>query len=358
MVPERCFVVSSRRVFGAAEHDTPMESIERLVLLALSSLLFSCSDPEPFEGDGSPLDDVLRINQLQTKGTHNSYHIAPADPGLGAWQYTHAPLDEQLRSQGVRAVELDVQLSATTDRFEVFHFPGLDEGTTCRLFADCLAALESWSAQHPRHHLLFVQIEPKDVPPADDPEPYFARLEQEILNVWPRSRIVTPDDVRGGFATLPEAIAGAGWPTLGATRGKVLLFIDNSREFRSAYTRSGRDLAGRLMFVDADVGAPYAGVLVLNDPNEAVREAVELGYIVRTRADADLREPLTADTSRRDAALASGAHIISTDFPVRVSGIDYAVEIPGGAPSRCNPLVAPPGCKSSDIERSRSLGVD
>ena len=331
---------------------------QRFVLITAAAAAFGCSDPEPFERSGPPLDDVLRVNQLQTKGTHNSYHIAPADPGLGAWLYTHAPLDEQLRAQGVRAVELDTQLNATTNRFEVLHFPGLDEGTTCRVFADCLTALKSWSDQNPRHHLLFVQIEPKDVPPAPDPEPYFARLEQEVLAVWPRTRLITPDDVRGAAPTLREAVLSEGWPTLGATRGKMLLFIDNSREFRDAYTRAGRDLNGRLMFIDADVDAAYAGVLILNDPDDAVREAVELGFIVRTRADADLREPRTGDTSRRDAALASGAHIVSTDFPVLVSGIDYSVTIPGGTPSRCNPLVAPPGCQPLHIENPGRLGAE
>jgi hypothetical protein len=333
------------------------EPTQRLLLAAAAATCFGCSDPEPFERGGPPLDEVLRINQLQTKGTHNSYHIAPADPGLGAWLYTHAPLDEQLRAQGVRAFELDTQLNATTSRFEVLHLPGLDEGTTCRSFAACLTTLKTWSDQNPGHHVLLVQIEPKDTPPAADPEPYFARLEQEVLDVWPRSRLVTPDDVRAGAATLREAVLDAGWPTLGATRGKMLLFIDNSREFRAAYTHQGRDLNGRLMFIDSDVDAPYAGVLVLNDPNEGVKEAVELGFIVRTRADADRREALTADTSRRDAALASGAHIISTDFPAPVPDIDYSVTIPGGAPSRCNPLVAPPGCQPRHIENPGLLGA-
>lgn len=321
-------------------------------------MLLGCSDPEPFQRDGPPLDEVMRVNQLQAKATHNSYHLKNPDPGYGAWQYNHAPLDEQLRSQGVRGFELDTQLSATTDRFEVVHLPGLDDGTTCRVFADCLSALKGWSDQNPRHHLLFVQIEPKDVPPADDPEPYFARLEQEVLAVWPRSRLVTPDDVRGASPTLRDAVLDTGWPTLGATRGKLLLFIDNSREFRAGYTHGGRDLNGRLMFVDADVDAPYAGVLILNDPGAEVSEAVELGFIVRTRADADMHEALTANTTRRDAALASGAQIISTDFPVSVPGIDYEVIIPGGTPSRCNPLVAPRGCQSLHIENPGRLGAD
>ena len=43
----------------------------------------------------------------------------------------------------------------------------------------------------------------------------------------PRSEIVTPDDVRGDFPTLGEAVQKNGWPELGEIRGKVLFTLDN-----------------------------------------------------------------------------------------------------------------------------------
>jgi hypothetical protein len=321
----------------------------RALAFSVCALLTACGDDES-DPPGASKDAVLRLNQLQAKGTHNSYHIAPADLSKGAWQYTHAPLEAQLGVQGVRALELDTEYVAADDRFECVHLRGLDEGTTCRVFTDCLRALKTWSDQNPKHHVLLLQIEPKDSPPAADPETYFQRFEREVLSVWPRSRIVTPDDVRGAAATLSEQIHGAGWPTLGETRGKLLLFVDNSREFRTAYTHGDRDLNGRLMFVDSEIDSPYAGVLILNDPGAEVTEAVNRGFIVRTRADADVREPQAGDTTRRDAALASGAQIVSTDFPVPVSGVNYAVTVPDGTPSRCNPVSAPSDCRSGDIE--------
>ena len=63
--------------------------------------------------------------------------------------------------------------------------------------------------------------------------------------------------------------------------------------------------------------------------------------IVRTRADADSVEPSTGDTTRREAALTGGAQIVSTDYPAQVSTYEYYVEIPGGTPTRCNPVTAP-----------------
>lgn len=52
------------------------------------------------------------------------------------------------------------------------------------------------------------------------------------------------------------------------------------------------------------------------DPHDdTIGKLVREGYIVRTRADSGLRQGAENDTARRDAALASGAHIVSTDFP-------------------------------------------
>jgi hypothetical protein len=72
--------------------------------------------------------------------------------------------------------------------------------------------------------------------------------------------------------------------------------------------------------------------------------------VVRTRADADNVEPFAGDTARRDAALAGGAQLVSTDYPAPVQGVDYVMDVPGGTPSRCNPVTAPSDCSASDIE--------
>ena len=49
-------------------------------------------------------------------------------------------------------------------------------------------------------------------------------------------------------------------------------------------------------------------------------------------------------------ALASGAQLVSTDFPARVAGYDYVVHIPNGTPSRCNPVLPVVGCTSQRVE--------
>ena len=81
-----------------------------------------------------------------------------------------------------------------------------------------------------------------------------------------------------------------------------------------------------------------------------ITRLVAEGYIVRSRADSGGEEADNNDTSRRDAAIAVGAHSISTDYPAKVDGLEYWVSIPEGNPSRCNPISSPAWCTSESIE--------
>lgn len=83
-----------------------------LFCLLICGSAVAVAEPEP-----EPVP--VRMNQLQVIGTHNSYHIAPAEALLavigkmkedwrGALDYTHRPLPEQFEKLGVRQIELDV----------------------------------------------------------------------------------------------------------------------------------------------------------------------------------------------------------------------------------------------------------
>lgn len=313
----------------------------------LPMALVAC-EPEPV--DPYPLDDVLRFSDLQAKGTHNSTHVQTTD--RPEWRYTHAPLADQAETQGVRQFELDLWFDDDAGRFEVFHIPFLDEGTTCRELSRCLSDLKGWSDDHLDHHPLLVLLEVKD---AWDPEVGPARLDAldaEILAVWPEERLVTPDLVRGDAADLPEALATTGWPTLRVLRGRALFVLHVGGEWRDAYT-GGLTTADRPLFPDAmgDLALPISAVHTMNDPYDpAIATVVDAGHLVRTRADGDTVQARTNDGSQRDQALASGAHFVSTDFPAPVDWTEYRVDIPDGTPSRCNPRTAPSPCTSEAIE--------
>lgn len=311
-------------------------------------------EPEDPAGSGHPLDDVLRFDHLQAKGTHNSYHVQTT--AVDAWSYTHVPLDQQLGAQGVRQFELDVSWDDATGAHSVEHVAELDAGTTCATFVDCVGVLEAWSAAHPAHHPILVLVETKDAWFPETGAAHLDALDAELLSVWSEARLVRPADLlEDGAPDLQTALQERGWPVLGTSRGRALFVLHDDGERREAYVA---DLASRPMFPDAmgDPALPYAAVHTMNDPADpAIADVVGLGHLVRTRCDSDTVQARENDPTMRDLALASGAQFVSTDFPAPVEGTDYRVEIPDGTPSRCNPLTAPAVCTSLAIEDPAEL---
>jgi hypothetical protein len=231
---------------------------------------------------------------------------------------------------------------------------------------DCLGELKSWSDAHPAHLPVFVLVEAKDdilpdpagfgfVVPVEFGTDELDAIDVEIRSVFPDDQIVTPDDVRGRHARLEDAVLRDGWPRLRELRGKVLFALDNGGALRDLYVAGHPSLAGRVLFTSSAPGTPEAAFVKLNDPMSdptLIPDLVASGYLVRTRADADLVEARLDDPTRSLVALASGAQFVSTDFPVPdpTLGTGYFVEIPGGGPARCNPVSAPPDCESSALE--------
>lgn len=295
-----------------------------------------------------PMDDVLRLNHLQAEGTHNSYHVAPDTDFPGA-DYTMPTLTEQLDTLGVRKLELDLQWDRFVGRWYVYHAGVVDEISSCDLLLDCFAEVRVWSDAHPGHHPIFIQLEPKTPLRESNIDEQIAELEANISEVFPPELVVSPALVRGDADNVAAALAADGWPTLGQVRGRVLFFIDCGREWCLRYANSGAGLEARQAFPDSEVGDPFAGFMVLNSPGDAVRDAVMGGYLVRTRGTG-LEDARAGDLSAWEAALASGGHVISTDAPGPRDDISVFVEVPGGTPSRCNPLTAPPECTSESIE--------
>ncbi len=312
------------------------------------------------------LDETLRTNQVQVLATHNSYHIQQDAPiqSSPTTQYTHAPLDQQL-DLGIRGFEIDV-VDAPDGTFPVVHTPVVDATSNCTPIAQCLQVTRRWSEAHPGHVPIFILIEPKndDIDFTIDPtlrrfDPAGVdRLDAAVRSALGR-QLITPDSVRGTAKTLRGAVLGRrGWPPLSKTRGKVLVALNTGGAIRDAFLQGHPSLEKRAMFVTADEQSPAAAVIKVDDPDETrILQLVKEGFIVRTRADADLVEARSGDTSRREVALRSGAQIVSTDFEVAVPAIggDYVVKIPGGTPARCDPVNAPKNCRPSDVENPKQL---
>ena len=327
----------------------------------------------------------MRLNQIQVIGSHNSYHLEPTSPivrlftmGRIEWKYSHRPLEEQFQELGVRQIELDIWPDPDGGRyaspygagrgvvieeltkpgFKVLHVPDIDYRTTVPTLRVALEQLREWSRANPRHLPILVLFEVKsDVipdplklgfvrPPAITAED-LDELDEEIRAALPAEMLITPDDIRKNSKTLKQALARRGWPKLDDARGKILCALDNPGREKRLYLDGHPSLRGRVMFVDSRPGDDYAAFAKINGPVgnvERIQKLVKAGLLVRTRADAHTREAHANDTSRRDAALQSGAHFISTDFPEakpEVVDSDYVVRMPDGSHARCNPVNGP-----------------
>ena len=342
------------------------------------------------------IDANVAINQLQSMGTHNSYKeqipevemalikARNADAAL-TLDYSHRSLAEQL-DKGARQIELDpsddpqgglfatplarkllqeqgvtppdYDLTAMSQPgLKVIHVSDIDYRSHCLLFTDCLKQIKAWSDANPTHTPILMMINPKssgiDWPGAAKVLPWgreaFDRMDAEIRSVFSDDQLITPDDVRGSHATLREAVTTNGWPKLGEARGKLIFTIDLSPEANKPYAEGHPSLQGRAAFMTTFPDAPEAAYFTVNEPEKQqaeIQALVKQGFLIRTRADADTREARTNPTTRREAALASGAQYISTDYlwpDERFEG-GYTATLPDGAITRCNPVNTADGC--------------
>ena len=376
-----------------------MKSIPFL-LTALTFFLIGCADDADLHAEQ---DLVLRMNEIQVLGTHNSYHIQPRDSILEALanldsqetadslEYTALPLKEQF-DHGVRQIELDIfadpdgglyatrrALSVVDEDpvsgipeldepgMKVLHVQDLDFETHCLTFVACLTSLKEWSDSNPGHVPITVMVEAKEEPvdnplaealgftiPLEFGPEELADVDSEILSVFPAAQLITPDDVRGEHNTLEEAVLTDGWLTLAQTRGRIMFTFLNGGAARDHYIDGHPSLTGRVMFTNSDEGQPEAAWFrvdnALND-EQRIRDLVAAGYIVRTRADEETKQAREGDWSLQEAAFASGGHSVSTDYvvPNPDFGTGYFAAVPGGYVARCNPISAPADCNSSLI---------
>lgn len=338
--------------------------------MTLLSLLLACA----------LTDAPLRVNDISTVGSHNSYKM-PMPPEVmealrkednsaaEALDYAHRPLDEQL-DRGARQIELDVNYDPTggyyavpgetiaelnAPGFKVLHIAGIDKGSTCLQLTQCLRILRDWSNARPRHVPILLMFNAKETrnevvgrPALLFDEAAFDALGAEVRSILPPEKLITPDDVQGEYATLREAALANNWPELEDARGRFMFALDEGPEKVAIYRGDRTSLEGRVFFINTDEQSPAAAYLTLNDPTaegDRIREAVQAGFLVRTRADANTREARSNDNTRFQAALSSGAQYISTDYlwsDPRFSS--YEVSLPGGVVVRANPVRRSPEC--------------
>ena len=339
-----------------------------LILLLGATPLLAAPKAQPspgWEGSGGG----ARLNHLQARGSHNSYHRDPKWPGREhptfGWDYSHSRLARQFEEQDIRQVELDVHWNWARGEFEVYHAWFGDDRTTCELLRECLAEIRAWSDARPAHHPVMVLVEPKDgMPPEELPEngdPFtgkigpaeLAELDRVLLGAFggpyrAGGRVLTPDDVTAPGLSLRESILSEGWPRIDQVRGHMLYVIDGDAD-GAAYSANWTSLAGRAAFVQAEADRAVAAFVTRDGarlPGEGkydrMRRLVTQGFMVR-----DYVSPGGFEASK-----AAGAHFLSTDDHDQL----VLSEDPD-APSRCNPVTAEDSCRDTKIEWHRAGGM-
>ncbi|MFK7917466.1 MAG: phosphatidylinositol-specific phospholipase C1-like protein [Ilumatobacter sp.] len=352
--------------------------------------------------------DELRLNEIQVIGSHNSYHLKPQEElfaGIAALspelasgiEYSHAPLTEQLDTYGIRQFEIDIfadpvgglyanrasnevvgldpasgEPALDAPGYKVMHTQDFDYESTCLTLVSCLSEIEAWSSANPTHVPVMIMLEFKEqsVPEAAAEEGLEIALDlpwaipvkitpellqvvdAEIASVFGPERIITPDDVRGDADTLEAAVLDTGWPTVESSRGKVMFSMTDGGAIRDMYVADAPSIEGRPIFTTSSPGQPDAAFVRLDDPtDQAISPTVEAGYLVRTRTDSPTDDARSSDTTKREAALESGAHFLSTDYyrPSEFFESDYVVEFSNGVVARCNPVTAPATCDADQL---------
>lgn len=307
--------------------------------------------------------------------------VAPTD----MLKYKHPPLSKQL-DLGLRSLELDVNPDPKGGNFlnprgyevlkqqgvkdllpydykdmekpgfKVLHIPDADFRSNCPVFKNCLRELKQWSDAHPKHIPIYIMLEVKsqDVPIFPNPthtipmtHELYDALDKEIIDTLGRDKIITPDDVRGNYNTLRDAVKAQNWPTLKRARGKFifLMLTATGPSGAIAYLDKHENLKGRVAFLRAEPKDDYAAFLLIDNAivrKEEIPQYVKDGFIVRTRSDIETYEAKINDMTRANVAFNSGAQVVSTDFelPGNEYGTPYVIKLPGNDVARCSPIFA------------------
>ncbi len=263
------------------------------------------------------IPDETPFNKLRFLSSHNSYHkqagflklqiaklFAPNE--VEGLKYEHPPLYQQLE-KGIRGFELDVRY--VWGHFVTMHVPIVDNNSNSPDVILAFKEVKRWSENHPLHIPVIIIIELSRewnkyylVQKKWD-EDLLIKFDDMVFNVV-KDRLIKPEDLSNGY------------PKLRDIRGKIAVaFMADSDivdMFGEKYKKNRK-----ATFIMVDGKTPGKDIIFVkrDDPFRSdIDTLVNAGYIVRTRADAEL----VKDSARRVKALNSRAQIISTDFPETV----------------------------------------
>lgn len=302
----------------------------------------------------------VRLNEVSYIATHNSYQLSatPAYTKLyddlhtvtfglvrnTATRFSSDDLTSQL-NLGIRSLELDIEtkVDGGSVSFICSHKPVFNMSSNCYDFAKALREIKMWSDANPSHLPLTMIIEPKKVFMPEKGMRYFnleyaKKLDELLIDVF-GEKLITPAKMMGDYSSLREMRENNGWMTLREAAGHVMVLLHDTgvteKYIKRDLTMRTQAMFPMLRYKSRDES--YASFLLVNQPDDAEKygkELTEKGIIFRTLIDKYGSHPDEA----REKAFASGAQIISTDYPPKtdMTGVEYFVSFPGGKTMRLN----------------------
>lgn len=354
-------VIAFVSLFSANAERLQVEIEEQKTRIAALEQAYENGEIEPvdetafFDGNlEESLAGGIKFNELRYIATHNSYQTEAVDEykkifknlseltfGLVSEKnglFVSPTVTEQLNN-GIYSLEIDVE---TFDRdgeisFTCMHSPTLDMTTSCYDFDLLLKEISMWSDNNPNHLPITIIIEPKSLfIPLEDMKFFnldYALAFDAALRAGLGDKLFTPADMLRDHESFGAMRAADDWCQVKDMLGKVLILLHDC-DITEEYIETDSSLKSQAMFPmlrEEDTQRDCASFLLMNDPEVALElyeEIIENGkFVVRTRAD----KFTSVSQERREQAIACGAQIVSTDYPVKseLKDGDYYVAFNG-----------------------------
>jgi hypothetical protein len=194
--------------------------------------------PPPAGARAGTTSQYPKYNEVYGVATHNSYWLNRSDKADFFASGTQELLSDQLLHEHIRAIELDIHSEgAPAGRWKVYHTSD-SEDFTCRYLDDCLQLLRNFQYAVPRHEVVNVMIELKNVVPytgasfpgiptnANFNDSHTIEQLDSTLRQALGPALYTPGDFLSRCApgtTMISCQASAGWPTIDQLRGRFIV---------------------------------------------------------------------------------------------------------------------------------------
>jgi hypothetical protein len=231
----------------------------------------------------------LYYKEVRQIDSHNSYDKDPESPGGPAMKHS---LFRQAENDGVRSFEFDIHIDQYQLWFgslgECAHsdwwvYHSNHEGDYCRTLSEALGQLKRWSDYKNRDHevvTVWIRVAGLDVINIGEEEGWQSEghkpidLDRCIGRSLGRDRVFRPSNFTGG-RSLPEGMSlqrvarRAGWPKLGALKGKFIMvlhgkdshmlgYLDGANNYHSGRNRPAQPAnMPKYCFVAPDLRRPH-----------------------------------------------------------------------------------------------------